>query len=102
MASSKVPSPRLRKRRSPAVAGVVLGRDVIRFQGRKRAALDEIDVKPAVAIVVEQADAPAHRLGNLASGGRAVVEAETEPGDLGVVGEDRWGRERLCGWAARA
>ncbi len=31
--------------------------------GRERAALDRIDVEPAVAVVVEQAHASAHRLG---------------------------------------
>src|SRR5262249_25658453 len=61
-------------------------------RGREQAALDEIDVEPAVAVIVEQADAPAHGLRDLPGGGRAVVESETEPGGLGVVGEGRRGR----------
>ena len=34
---------------------------------RERAALDAVDVQPAVAVVVEQGNAPGHRLGELAT-----------------------------------
>ena len=70
----------LRKRRSPpspAWAG----------SGAKRPPLDAIDVEPAVAVVVEQADAAGHGLGELAERGLAVVEGEAQAGGLGVVGE---------------
>ena len=44
--SSNVPSPRLRKSRSPSRGRVGLGRE--------GSALDGVDVEPAVAVVVEQ------------------------------------------------
>src|SRR5262249_9946313 len=60
-----------------------------RGTGRERAALDEVHVQPAVAIVVEQADPTAGYLGELTLRRGAVVEGEAEPGRLGIVAEDR-------------
>ena len=51
--SSNVPSPRLRNKRSPSPPAESVG--------GKRPPLNGVDVEPAVAVVVEQADAPAHR-----------------------------------------
>ena len=57
---------------------------------RERPALDDIDVEPAVAVVVEQADAAAHRLGELSRRSGPVVEDEPQPSSLRVVAEG-WG-----------
>ena len=86
MASSKVPSPRLRKRRSPSGGPA--------RAGRERPSLDGVDVEPAVAVVVEQAHAAAHRLGDLSLLAGAGIVAEAEADGLGVVGEGRGGAGR--------
>src|SRR5439155_16953654 len=76
----------------PVAEEAVAGARGLRVGG-ERSALDAVDIEPAVAVVVEKADAPAHGLRNLPRGGRAVVEAETEAGGLGVIREGRRGRE---------
>src|SRR5262249_59511125 len=53
--------------------------------GREGPALHRVDVEPAVAVVVEQAEASRHRLGELPPSGSAVVEKEPQPRNLGVV-----------------
>ena len=68
--SSKVPSPRLRNRRSP-------GAD--RRIGWEGPALDGVNVEPAVAVVVEQADAAAAHLGELMDRRSAVIQDEGTP-----------------------
>ena len=60
-------------------------------------ALDAIDVEPAVAVEVEQADAARHRLGQQVLRGLAVVEDEAKAGGLGVVDEFRAWPARLAG-----
>ena len=62
--------------------------------GRERASLGGVDVEPAVAVVVEQAQARAHRLGNLSLLTGAGIVAEAEADGLGVVGEGRGGSGR--------
>ncbi len=49
--------------------------------------MHEVDVEPAVAVVVEQADAAGRRLGNLALGGAAVVEDEIQARRFGIIDE---------------
>src|SRR5262249_27674258 len=65
--------------------------------GREVTALDEVDVEPAVAVEVEQADAPAGRLGELVDGRLAVVEDERQSGRRGVVAEFGRGAPRRVG-----
>ena len=77
--SSKVPSPRLRKRRSPG--GARSGR------GGNGPPWTAVDVEPAVAVVVEQRHAAAGLLGELVERRLAVVVDEAQAGGLGVVGE---------------
>ena len=62
--------------------------------GRERASLGGVDVEPAVAVVVEQAQARAHRLGDLSLLAGAGIVAEAEADGLGVVGEGRGGSGR--------
>ena len=81
VASSNVPSPRLRNRRSRRRSGVR------RDRRREGAALDDVDVEPAVAVVIEQADASRCRLGELAARRAAVVEDEAQAGGFGVIAE---------------
>ena len=87
--SSKVPSPRLRKRRSPG-GRRGLRRPLDRLDHVP--ALDAVDVEPAVAVEVEQPHASRHRLGQWRSWSLAVVEDEAEAGGLGVVDEFGSGR----------
>src|SRR5690606_5805887 len=68
--------------------------------GRERPPLHRVDVEPAVAVVVQQADAAAHGLGELAQVALAVVERERQPARRGVVDvprDGRGGRDGLAG-----
>ncbi len=90
LTSSKVPSPRLRNRRSSHGEFGARG---------QRAALDGVDVEPAVAVVIEQGHAPAHRLGRPLERRIGVVLDEPQPGGLGGVDKvaaapDPWARRR--------
>src|SRR6185312_17238235 len=51
----------------------------------ERAALHEIDIEPAVTIVVEHGDTPADGLGDLMLRRCTVLIGEAEPGRLGIV-----------------
>ena len=55
--------------------------------GRELALPGRVDVEPAVAVVVEQADPAAHGLGDLVESLEPVVEREAQAGRLGVVDE---------------
>ena len=72
--SSKVPSP------SVAEEAIALRAGGCRRRFGERTALDAIDVEPAVAVVVEQAHAAAHRLGQPAEGRGVIVVDEAEAG----------------------
>src|SRR5262249_40340698 len=62
--------------------------------GREGPTLDRVNVEPAVAVVVEQAHAPAHRLGGLAQGGGAVEAGEPGAGGLRGGGDREGGGGR--------
>ena len=66
--------------------------------GRESTALDDVDVEPAVAVVVQQADAAGRGLGKLPERRPAVIEDEPQARGRGVVAElgqgDRLGRPR--------
>ena len=89
-----MPSPRLRKSRSP---GVVAGADKDTVTRMQVPALDAIDVEPAVAVEVEQSDASRKRLGQQTPWGSAVVEREAQSNRHGVVNEFRGGSRRITG-----
>ena len=71
---------------APVAEEAIAGRRAIRA-GREGAALDAVDVEPAVAVVVQQRHAAAERLGELVDGRRAVVVGESQADGLGIVGE---------------
>ena len=50
-------------------------------------AIDEQDVEPAVAVVIEEGAAGAHGLGQKLRSERAIVVAESDSGGCGDVGE---------------
>ncbi len=54
-----------------------------------RTALNDINIKPTVAVVVEHADAAGHRLRQVVERGFAVAKRERQAGGFGVVGELR-------------
>ena len=54
---------------------------------RECTALDDVDVEPTIAVVIQQPDAARCRLGDLSLGRAAVFEDEPEPGGLGQVDE---------------
>ena len=58
-----------------------------RDRRREGAALDDVDVEPAVAVVIEQPDASRGRLGELPAGRAAIVEGEAQARGLGVIAE---------------
>ena len=81
--SSKVPSPRLWNKRSPEPRD---GDPRVGGTG-EGAALDAVDVEPAVAVVVEQREPAAEGLGQLVEGRLGVVVDEPQADGLGIVGE---------------
>ena len=48
--------------------------------GREDASLDDVDIEPAIAVVVEQTNPAGHRLGNLAETRASIVEGESKAG----------------------
>ncbi len=55
------------------------------LSGGERAALDGVDVEPAVTVVVDQADAAAHGFGQALQGGCVAVVHEGETGRMGLI-----------------
>lgn len=62
----------------------------IGLSGRhERAALDAIDVNPAVTVVIQQCEAAAERFRQLVLGSLCVVIHESQTGCFGIVGEGK-------------
>ena len=55
--------------------------------GREPPGLRQVDIEPAVSVVVEQSDAAGRGLGHVPGRGHAVIEREAQPGGLGVIQE---------------
>ena len=70
---------------------------VLLAQGRDGCAVGEVDVRQAVAVVIEHGDAARHRLHHVLLGCRVLVEREGQPG-LGrdILEADGTGLRRLC------
>ncbi len=72
----------------PPVAeqAVPLGAGAVEI-GREWPGLRQVDIEPAVSVVVEQSDAAGRGLGHVPGRGHAVIEREAQPGGLGVIQE---------------
>ncbi len=69
--------------------------------GWEGSTLDEIDIEPAVAVIVEDGDAATDRLGDLVLRRLVVVVGEAEPGGVGIVAEGDRGGALCVGWTGR-
>ena len=64
--------------------------------GREPAPLHEIDIEPAVAVIIDEADTAAGELGELVDARLPVLVDERESGGLGIIAElGRGGIDRL-------
>ena len=93
MTSSNVPSPRLRNSRSPPLATRPLTETCVE-RGRERAALHDVNIEPAVAVVVEQPNARR----SMASGigrPRDVLFSKEKRSPAASASSVNWGRAPL-------
>ena len=84
MTSSNVPSPRLRKSRSPCAGWPA---SAAAPGSSSDASLNAVDIEPSVAVEIDQAQTARHRLGQQVLRRLAIVENEAEADRLGIVDE---------------